>query len=571
MKILNKLVIIVLAITTFSCNDDYLEKIPLGSPADNNYMQTEAEMKAALNAAYRGLYHHMGQYSNSAWHGLDFGTDIGIRRPSGTYPYPWVYGGQNSEYGKITSLWKNLYKHINRANYVIQNISRGQDAVSEQTYNEILGQAKFLRAFYYFYLYELWGDVPLVTSIPVDYNEFYYYTRTPKDQVIDTIHADLDFAIDNLPQTWAEENYGRITSAAAGALKTRVALFNGDYSGAISAAEVVMGYGINLYSDYQKLFLTEGAQSPENLLIVQYVDGVETHSYPRDNGGRNNGGWAINQPTRYLVDSYECTDGQKIDVSPLYNPDSPYENRDPRLAATVLTSGTWFCNWLFDFYQEKTQRIVNGEIKTVNNRDYDFKNVQSKTGYLIRKNFDENDYFNGTMAKSVTPVVVMRYVEVLLSYAEAKFEVGEFDQAVCDATINVIRKRVGMPDKTVAGMTDTQIRSMIRNERKVELAFEGLRYFDIRRWKTIEHVLNNDRVIGRYAPEYVTKIQNGEPTNFPRPTFDEYGISHYPNEEDVFVPLETQFVFDPAKDYLWPIPQEELDNAKVEFPNNPGY
>jgi hypothetical protein len=155
------------------------------------------------------------------------------------------------------------------------------------------------------------------------------------------------------------------------------------------------------------------------------------------------------------------------------------------------------------------------------------------------------------------------------AYAEAKFELGQFDQLVADATINVIRDRVSLPGITVGEHSNDELQALIRNERKVELAFEGFRYFDIKRWKTAEHIMNNNYIIGRYKQSVVTDMyQNGYVP--PRPTFDEYGISHYPNEQDLFEKIPLEYSFDPARDYLWPIPQTEREVVPT-LTQNPGY
>ncbi len=575
MKSINYIAVILLIVLA-SCSEDYLEKFPLDAPSDQTFLQTAEEMEVGVNAAYRGLFWKWSQ-GNPTWPAYDYGTDIGMRRPAGSYIFPWTNGTHDASTGFFKSNWTRFYRNIERANYIIEKLPLGKENVDEDFYNSIMSQALWLRAFNYMYLTELFGDVPWVETVLWDYTEANTLTRTSKATIVDELLTDLDFCILNLPDSWGGEDYGRINKAAAAGLKARIALYNEKWQVAADAAQVAMGMGITLSNDYEGLFLYRGYQHPENLVVIQYLEEFMTHAFPRGAGGRNNGGWSVFQPTRSLADSYPCTDGLSIAESPIFDPANPYENRDGRMKATLLTPGTWFSGTLFDIYdengdgQDKTLQInANGDTVSIKNQDFHKPGViKTATGFLQKKNVDEQDKLDNLVSKSRNATILMRYAEVLLTYAEAKYELGSFDQTVADQTINLLRARAGVDPMVVADHSNDELRQLIYNERKIELALEGLRYFDIKRWKIAEHVMNNTYIIGRYKQDVVEDIyQNG--FVMPRPTFDQWGISVYPNEQDLFVKIPLEFQFDANRDYLWPIPQTEIDVAPT-LGQNPNY
>ncbi len=560
-----------------SCGDDYLEKYPLDAPSDQTFLLTAEEMEVGINNVYRGLIWRWNWETVHTVPALDYGTDLGVRRPSGTYPFPWTYGAHDASTDFFKDAWTQLYQSIERANYIIEKLPLGKENVSEAFYNRIMAEALWHRAFHYMYLTELYGDVPWVETVMWDYEEAYSLTRESKATIVNQLLTDLDFCIETLPVSWGGEDYGRISSVAAAGLKARIALYNGMYDIAAAAAEKAMESNIALSNNYENLFLYEGYQHPENLVVVQYLEEFVTHRFPQIGGSRNLKGWGVFQPSVSLADSYLCIDGLSIAESPLFDPTNPYENRDPRMKATLLTQGQWFANLLFDVYDEdgdgidKTLQInAGGDTILITNQDYHKPGViKTATGYYQKKGVDETDILDNLVNKSRVPTILMRYAEVLLTYAESKFELGQFDQATADATINVIRGRVGLPGITVGDYSNDELRALIRNERKIELALEGFRYFDIKRWKTAEHIMNNNYVIGRIQQDVVTDIfQNGYV--MPLPTFDEWGISHYPNESDLFEKIPLEYIFDANRDYLWPIPQTEIEVVPT-LTQNPGY
>jgi hypothetical protein len=427
-----------------------------------------------------------------------------------------------------------------------------REQIDAATCDLVEAQAKFLRAWNYMYLTEFYGDVPLVTtSLSLEEAQT---PRTPKSQIADLMMQDLDFAAANLPMSYASADKGRATKGAALALKARVALYNNKFTEAAAAAQQVMGLGYKLHANYGELFQLAGSNSEEIIFQLSYHLDVRKNTDAVIMNSRKGSGWSVSVPTQWLVDSYLCTDGKTIDQSPLYDEANPFENRDPRLKQSIIVPQTWFANYLFETHPDSTATTYNGTRVT----NLEVTNPYATfTGYLWRKNNDETQFtapYNG----SAMPFKLLRYAEVLLIYAEAKIELNQIDQSVLDA-INQVRGRVQMPE-VEAGLSQAEMRKIIRNERKVELANEGWRMFDIRRWKIAEHVLKGN-LPGRKNKDFWW--------NPGVPTINEYGHPVYAKQDQVFKVIQVRS-FNPSRDYLWPIPQKEMD-INSELNQNPGY
>jgi hypothetical protein len=264
-------------------------------------------------------------------------------------------------------------------------------------------------------------------------------------------------------------------------------------------------------------------------------------------------------PGQTLIDSYECTDGLPIDKSPLYKVTSPFENRDPRLGFTVALPGSNFQNFKFETHKDslKTWNYNTTPATRVDNIEATHA-FATYTGYCWRKYVDLID--KDDRSNSELNVILMRYAEVLLIYAEAKIEANTIDQSVYDA-LNQVRQRptVNMP-AVPSGKSQEELRSVVRKERKYELSSEGLRLSDIRRWKIAQQVMNGI-FYGRIPRGYLAAA----------PVIDANGTPDYsnvPNRSEMrVVELRT---FNPNRDYLWPIPNIDiLTNKKLV--QNTGY
>ena len=315
---------------------------------------------------------------------------------------------------------------------------------------------------------------------------------------------------------------GRATIGAAYALLGRVLLYAERFEDAASAAEEVMNNEYSLFGDYRTLFLTKNNEEIIYAKKFQAPDkfhfglnnGFDVINTPRSFRGASDAGWGGTMPTQNFVDSYEMIDGQDQGVSPLYDEAKPYENLDPRFDATVVHNGSAFRGRVMEFYPGGTD---------VTNQPED-----TQTGYQLRK-FHEEQYPIYTKS-SDQDWIFIRYAEVLLNYAEAKNEASGPDPSVYDA-INLIRQRAGIPN-LIAGLGQSEMRDKIRNERRIELAFEEHRFFDIRRWGIAENLLN-----GPLIGVKIEKVGDG------------FEYTRYEFETRSF----------PSKLYVLPIPQNEID------------
>jgi hypothetical protein len=265
-----------------------------------------------------------------------------------------------------------------------------------------------------------------------------------------------------------------------------------------------------------------------------------------------------------MLDSYLCTDGKNISESPLYDKTKPYDKRDPRLRYSFVLPGDMWNGFIYDTRKDKPTTLNSAGVSVKNLDSYNSTEFTSFTGYLVRKYYDFK--YIKTLTQCETPFMLCRYAEVLLTYAEARIELNQMD-ADCLSAINQVRGRadVNMPAVT-AGLSQAEMRKIVRTERKVELWNENLRYQDLLRWKRAEVVLTRP-IMGRPVL--------GEFDKYPAVTFDEYGdpiynvASYVPHPStDYRVLILTNF--NKNRDYLWPISETEL-SLNPGLGQNPGW
>jgi len=542
-----------MAIGLMSCQKDLLNKYPLDSPSSGTFFSNETELTLAINSAYRTLYWlSSGNVPYQLY--LEGSTDLVYVRGNGANMISVQSGQFSSETAVFYSAWSSFYESIGRCNNILENMHRAKDNVSDEFYKRIEAEALFLRAYSYTYLVALYGDVPFVTKmLSLEEGQM---PKTNKDIIIEHLFEDLDYAASNLPKTWGGKEEGRITKGAAYGLKARLALWTGRYDIAAKSAKDVIDLNVySIYPDYGNLFKHEGENSQEAMLYIPFLLGVSTTTTPREIGPRTGPGYSIIVPTQTLVDMYQCTDGKRVDESSVFNPANQFASRDPRLQQSILYPGQWYNGYLFETKPsaKTTLRNVNGVISSVNNLEVT-NAYGTFTGYIWKKYLDEKD-MPDNVTRSELNFMLMRYAEMLLTYAEAKIELGEIDPDVVKA-INDVRRRpsVMMPAAALT-MTPGELKELVRYERTIELAGEGFRLFDIRRWRIAEHVLPGNVLGKRTAVSWDLPVI---------PTFNQYGKPVYDNETLIFQIISTN-VFDPSKHYLWPIPQRELDlNKKLE-------
>lgn len=515
-----------------SCSSDFLDTTPNDALSPSTFWKTEKDAKLALTGCYSGfadgftlMYRDCGSdnaYNNFPWEGW---TAIGNGTLSAADP-------GNSYFN---------YTTIDRCNEFLQNI--GNVGLDEQTTAVYAAQARFIRAFKYFELTTNYGAVPLVTTTLAN-PEAAKLPRNSAEEVGAFIISELKAIINILPTEYPGAEYGKATKGAAQALLMRFYLYKGQYQDALTTAKSITGY--SLYSSYKDLFNAENEQNSEVILAAQYIPDLYSNDLTPflPNGS---GGWSSVVPTQSLVDSYEMADGKTIaeaETAGEYDPQNPYVNRDPRLRATVIYPG--------QMWQGKPFRSCEAG----DDNYYKKADNASKSGYNFRKYigaYDANpdgDYWN-----SGGDVYVFRYAEVLLTIAEAKNELGQIDNELYDV-IDQVRQRAGMP-KTNRSKYNTKetLRALIRNERRVEFAMEGLRRDDIIRWGIASQVMNGDINTCKLGTVLDTKQPNGD--------FN-VSLTLAP------VKIETR-EFTAPKNNLLPIPQSAIDKNPKLVPNNSGY
>jgi hypothetical protein len=580
MKRYKILMLFVLLISICSCEDKILNLESLNEPTDASFYTNEQELNMALTGVYNSII-WKGAYLTPMQHLIDnSATDIGICRGDGDAFNDLGSGIQSSMTAGLLTTYVGYYKGIALANSLLQNMVKAKSVTPEVSYNQIKAQALVIRAYHYMYLTELFGDVPyLETGISTPAEGL--VPRTPKSQIVDKMLVDLQNAADDLPYKWPSTQNGRITKGVALALRARIALYNGKFSEAVASSGAIINnettFGYTLNASYKDLFQTAGQNSSEIMFVMPYMFGFATSQFSVVQGSRNLGSVSIAVPTQSMIDSYEAIDGKTIDKSAIYDPQRPFENRDPRLKASIITPQSLWAGIIFESHPDSLKfRLANGKIGGDNKDCRKVSWPGAFCGYLWKKYTIEENQVKIQSWDDIS-FILMRYAEVLLIYAEAKIEMGQIDASVL-TSINRIRARAYGVSVTntsaypaITATSQAELRKVIRRERKVELANEGFRLFDIRRWKIAEKVMPVV-VYGRILdPKKATKV----------PTIDDdcfvsyAGVeSQYDRNTDSRFPNAQNRTFNKLRDYLLPIPQQEIDTYKglgKTLDQNPGY
>jgi hypothetical protein len=551
--IIHKFCFLTLVLFAVTACEDALDKLPLDAPSDETFFSNETELKLAITGAYRDIYWRSGSLPYQSL--LDNASDLGFLRTDFSGMQAYSRGAHSSTTSGFMETWDRMYSGIGRCNNLLNKMPKAKDVVSEDVYNRIQAEAYFLRAYYYSWLIQLFGDVPFVTELPSDI-EAAKLPKTPKAEIAAALYQDLDVAASVLPPSWPAADKGHATKGTALGLKARLALAIGDYAVAADAAMQVMDMKVyTLHGDYGQLFTYAGENSNEIMLTMPHLVGFVSTGIPRQQGPRNANGYSQLVPSQFIVDSYECIDGLPIDESPLYDPSKPFENRDPRLDASIVRPQSVFATYVFETHPDSlnTTRIIDGVATRVANQDV--RNAFATfTGYLWRK-FSAPEDMPANVDTGALDFILMRYAEMLLIYAEAKIELNQIDNTVLDA-LNQVRARAYGVDVTaiaeypaVTTMDQDELRTILRRERKVELAQEGFRMSDIHRWNIAQYVMPGT-LVGRPKGAYsqMTFV----------PEIDEHGHPHYNGAESLYRAVDTrQFIAN--RDNYWAIPQKDID------------
>ncbi|WP_247235608.1 RagB/SusD family nutrient uptake outer membrane protein [Telluribacter sp. SYSU D00476] len=509
-----------------SCQEDLLNPVPNDRISTATFWKTESDALLAANAAYSYL-------TGLSIFALDGITDIGHTNQVFNVNAFIESGTHDASNSRINDEWVNAYAGIATVNDFLENVDKVA-TTNSALIERLKAEMRFLRAFHYVNLAGLYGGVPIVTKT-LTTDEAKQLKRDEVQKVWDFVTSELTAVASVLPTTYPATDKGRITRGAALSLLARASLYSGQYQQAATAASEVMKLGYSLYPQYGKLFSYAAENNPEVILDRQYISSaglshnIFAHMGPYSQKTANN----TFVPTKKLADAFTMANGLPItDPASGFDPRNPNKNRDPRLGFTMFLSGDPLPSGVA-FRPEPNSGTADAIGNTY---------LATTTGYVLKKYINPEDF--ATPAVSGINIILIRYAEVLLTYAEAKIELNQIDQSVYDA-INLVRngrQDVKLPS-VPTDLSQAQLREIVRHERMVELAFEGLRLFDIRRWKTAEKMM---------------------PGNV-------YGMTWVDNNELKTVQVQAfERVFNPNRDYLWPIPQKELDLNK-ELTQNPGW
>ncbi|WP_207514327.1 RagB/SusD family nutrient uptake outer membrane protein [Longitalea luteola] len=517
MKHLTLIISIVAGAILLSGCKKYLEHDHPTSISDAEWWNTSADATNALNSVYVGI---PDGSSGRQLMFLSALSDEAVARQSTRGDYEsYVKGLHNPTWNVGAGIWEDDFKDIRRACRFLENVDRCfMDDSLKFRYKY---EARALRAYYHMELLLFFGGIPIVTTSVTPANS--YLERNTESEVYDFIVSELTDCANNLPAVYVNADMKRISAGACWSLISRLALFYKKYEVARDAAKKVIDLGVyelyktasNPRNSYADLFLYTGELNKERIFFRENTSGQQWLTFaPMGVGGKT-----VLSPTAAVVNNYETKQGKTIwelgpDSAAIYQRDPNYRNnRDPRLLASVMLPGQTFSSYVlkpFDASQTNLDRLGAQNA--------------TATGFWVKKYLDPKDR-TGTRTLDY---MIIRYAEILLNYVEALIELEQHHHPDVVKYLNEIRERATMPPVNVTVYnTQEKLRELVRRERQSELAFEGGRFYDIRRWGILGTVMNG-QVYGAVDPA----------TNEP-------------------VKVEARSCNE-ARDFRWPIPQREI-------------
>jgi len=579
-----------------SCDTDFLETTPSGELSELSVFGDPDLTETYVNGIYANIQHPLaGEKMVMKSEFVDEAHDMWYNY----YEFNNCMMTSDDDADWDFETWDLNYSNIRKCNLFFKNLNeevfKDEEVDGVFWSDRLKGEVHFLRAFFYHQLVSLYGGVPIITQV-YDLDDDFEIARNTYEECVSFIVAECDSAASLLPVENTGDNIGRATKGAALALKSEVLLYaaselhnnntvfsgysNPEYLGYVSgnaqdrwreakdAAKAVIDLGTydlytgtsdSLAQNYNNLFI---ATETEEDIFVRYFlekDGCSGNGLPLGTGPNGYHCWGQATPTGNIVDAYEMSDGTKFDWNKTECAAEPYKNRDPRFYASVLYEGVVYKERPEDVlpYDSigviqvgtwETWNVTTNEMKEVYGLDSRSSVIEpyngGYTGYYLRKFIDPSVDGQYTQGQSV-PWRYLRYTEILLNYAEACIELGE--DAEARTYINKIRERVGMPDIDESG---DELREHYRNERRVELAFEDKRFYDIRRWATGSDGYQDARGVDvRYKLDYSAHTTAAIPT---------------------ITPITVQTRSWDNKAYFFPITRDEMNKNSLLI-QNPGY
>jgi hypothetical protein len=557
MKNKSQLIYMVAAMLVFAACNKKLDLYPKDALSEPTFFKNANDLKLYANQFYRDL---PAQYSfwSDKYSDNEISLDRGDGLLDGTYTVPITGGGW--DWGQIRS-----------CNYFLQRYQRAN--ADEPAKNQYAAEVRFFRALYYWQKVIRFGDVPWINRDLNDTSAVLYAPRTPHKQVMDSVLADLNFAVNNLPDLNSAED-GRLHKYAALALKSRICLWEGTFrkyhglgdetnylNETVSASEAIINSGnYDIWStghpatDYYNLFIQEDlSNNKEAIMPMKFIQNVLTQNLTRELGESSTGF------SKDFVRSFLCKDGLPTALSSLYKGDDSLEaeatNRDPRFRQLIATRGFVLRN-----NADGTKDIFTlPQIGT----------STAPTGYMIIKCLSP-DPAQWNAGQSTLDLFIFRYAEILLNEAEAQAELGQCTQAVLDNTINKIRDRVAMPHMVITSLVKDPRSTFpnlpvlideIRRERRIELAADGFRFNDLLRWKAGTLINNPEAILGM---KLTPAVRAQYPTS---------QVSSVQTDANYYIRIYTNITSRTWNDkmYLYPIPTQELTLNPKLLPQNPGW
>lgn len=474
---------------SFSC-EKQLEQFPSNAFAKDNFWTSEPNAKIALTGVYRGSMTYGTQVVPTDWWNycglvfLEFATDNAYdRRGDNSTQNRLTNGTLLPDNNVILGYWSGSYKRIAICNDFLENIDKVK--MEQAKIDRMKAEVLFIRATQYFYLSQYFGSVPLVkTTLSPD--EANNVDKAPKSEIVAFVIEELTQAAAKLPSfgSLKADETGRASKQAALAFLGRMYLAEKKFTEASAVYKQIIDLGANkIDPDYQSLFTPVNENSSENIFSMQYVPGETSNAITQHALPAVVSGWHIINPLGSLADAYGFDDGTPLTYdSPKFNYKNIGENRDPRFGYNFLWDGAKFGSKKYVCHPDSTASVDQ----------LTYSKQATRTGYGLRKFFDEN--FNGSLVSDYGGnMPIIRYAEVLLSYLEAELEAGKpISQALLDQTINAVRGRASVKLPPIKVTDANLLRPILRNERRIELAFEGIRLWDIFRWDIGEQVLKGD-------------------------------------------------------------------------------
>lgn len=517
--------------------------MPLDQFSNETFWTTEQNVMLALTGVYKGNIlmasnPTSAEFSATDWwsyHGLlytEFATDNAYDRRGDNSGFNTMTNGTltpNNSY--LSNYWTASYARIARCNYFLENI--GKATIIEALRTRMIAEVKFIRACQYFYLSQFFGAVPLVKKT-LNLTEANTVSKATKQQVQDFAESEFKEIAPLLPKAGqlAAAERGRATAQAALAFLGRLYLAEEKWNDAVLTYKQIIDFNENIIDpNFESLFNGTNETSKEIIFATQYQQDLAPNAMMQHNYPAKLGGYVLHCPLGSLVESYEFNDGTPFSFTdPRYNAADLGQNRDPRLKYTVLYNGQTFKN--ITYISNPSDASSQDQLTTTKQA--------TRTGFALKK-FNSEAFSGGDLQNSGIDLPIIRYAEVLLSYLEAKLESGApVDISLLDETINKVRSRSTVNMPRVTETNTAALRVILRRERRNELALEGIRYWDLLRWKTIGQVLNGD-FYGAPFPA-ATNLRKKGTIN------DPYGRWYV-----------TSKAFRVGQDELWPIPQSEVN------------